>query len=171
VTAGLAESAPQAAGLTERLRSGAVSATAATEAYLRRSERLDGLLRAFVTVSADTALEQARAADEALERGSLLGPLHGLPVALKDNIDTAGIRTTAGSRFFADRVPPADAEVARRLREAGAVLVGKTQLHEFAYGATTQNPRKCMSPPRSGLRRVPPRAGRHPQGCRRTGGS
>jgi len=148
VTAGPAESAPQAAGLTERLRSGAVSATAATEAYLRRSERLDGLLRAFVTVSADTALEQARAADEALERGSLLGPLHGLPVALKDNIDTAGIRTTAGSRFFADRVPPADAEVARRLREAGAVLVGKTQLHEFAYGATTQNPHHgaCRNP-------------------------
>jgi aspartyl-tRNA(Asn)/glutamyl-tRNA(Gln) amidotransferase subunit A len=123
-------------------------ALALTEGYLRRIERYDQELHAFVTVSGEIARAQAAAADEASRRGERLGPLHGIPVALKDNIDTAGVRTTAGSRFFADRVPSRDSEVARRLREAGAVLLGKTALHEFAYGATTQNPHHgaCRNP-------------------------
>jgi aspartyl-tRNA(Asn)/glutamyl-tRNA(Gln) amidotransferase subunit A len=134
--------------VVEELRSGELAAAALTERYLERIGRLDGEVKAFVTVTGDLARAQAAAADEALARGGRPGPLHGLPVALKDNIDTAGIRTTRGSRFFADRVPAEDAEVARRLREAGAVLLGKLALHEFAYGATTQNPHhgECRNP-------------------------
>jgi aspartyl-tRNA(Asn)/glutamyl-tRNA(Gln) amidotransferase subunit A len=135
-------------GLIERLRDGEVSSLELTRAYLERIEAYDGQLRSYVTVCGERALEQASAADAELERGEETGPLHGLPVALKDNIDTAGVRTTMGSRFFADNVPSEDAEVARRLREAGAVLLGKTQLHEFAFGATTQNPHHgcCRNP-------------------------
>ena len=69
--------------------------------------------------------------------GKWRGPLHGIPIALKDNIDTAGIRTTAASELFKDRIPSADAEVVRRLKNAGAILLGKTNLHEFAYGGTS----------------------------------
>ncbi len=127
------------AGLREQIASADVSSLKATESYLERIERLDGDIGAFMTVAADSAREQARAADAALESGGSLGPLHGLPVAIKDNIDTAGLRTTVGSSFFADRVPEADAEVARRLRRAGAVLLGKVTMHEFAYGATNDN--------------------------------
>jgi aspartyl-tRNA(Asn)/glutamyl-tRNA(Gln) amidotransferase subunit A len=126
-------------GLRERLASAEISAVGATEAYLERIELLDRAIGAFVTVDAEAALEQAQAADDALAAGRTLGPLHGLPVALKDNIDTAGLRTTVGAAFFADRVPDADAEVTRRLRLAGAVVLGKVVLHELAYGATTQN--------------------------------
>ncbi len=130
---------PPRAEIVRSLRQGDVPATALTEAYLRRIDELDGLVGAYITVTADTALAEAAARDEALARGEEPGPLHGLPVALKDNIDTAGVRTTCGSNFFTDHVPDEDAEVARRLRDAGVVLLGKTALHEFAYGATTQN--------------------------------
>jgi aspartyl-tRNA(Asn)/glutamyl-tRNA(Gln) amidotransferase subunit A len=135
-------------GLAARIRSGEIGSLEATEAYLGRIERLDGRIGAYITVTAQLAREQADAADEALARGEPLGPLHGLPVALKDNIDTAGVRTTVGSAFFADRVPERDAGVARRLREAGAVLLGKVTMHEFAYGATNQNPHhgSCRTP-------------------------
>lgn len=141
--------APASAGdLIERLRRGEISSAELTETYLARIERHDGALKSFLTVASESARAQARAADQALERGSPLGPLHGLPIALKDNIDTAALQTTAGSRFFAERVPTDDAEVARRLRAAGAVLLGKTALHEFALGATTQNPHygACRNP-------------------------
>ena len=136
------------AGIVNRLRSGELSSVELTEQCLERIERLDAELRVFVTVTADLARERARGADEALARGELLGPLHGLPVALKDNIDTAGIRTTAGAGFLADRVPREDAAVVERLDAAGAVLVGKVQLHELAYGGTTQNPHfgPCRNP-------------------------
>jgi aspartyl-tRNA(Asn)/glutamyl-tRNA(Gln) amidotransferase subunit A len=139
---------PPAADLVEGLRSGELRSLELTKTYLDRIERYDGAIRSYITVCADSALEQAAAAEAALERGGQPLPLHGLPIALKDNIDTAGVRTTAGSRFFADTVPVADSEVARRLREAGAVLIGKTVLHEFAFGATTQNPHHgaCRNP-------------------------
>lgn len=127
-------------GLAARIASGEISSLDATEAYLERIARIDGRLGSYITVTADLARERAHAADESLVAGRSLGPLHGLPVAIKDNIDTAGVRTTVGSAFFADNVPVRDAEVARRLRAAGAVLLGKTTLHEFAYGATNQNP-------------------------------
>ena len=135
-------------GLVEALRQGSVSSVALTESYLERIERHDPSLHAYVTVAADDARQQAQRADDALARGRVLGPLHGLPLALKDNIDTAGLRTTRGSRFFAESVPEDDAEVTGRLRAAGAVILGKTQLHEFAYGATTQNPHfgDCRNP-------------------------
>jgi aspartyl-tRNA(Asn)/glutamyl-tRNA(Gln) amidotransferase subunit A len=134
--------------LIGRLQRGGISSAELTETYLARVARHDGALKSFVTVATESARARAVAADRALERGEPLGPLHGLPIALKDNIDTAGLRTTVGSRFFAERVPTDDAEVARLLREAGAVLLGKTALHEFALGATTQNPHHggCRSP-------------------------
>ena len=136
------------ANLVERLRRGEISSVELTEACLDRIERHDAEVGAFITVSADLARAQALVADEALGRGAPLGPLHGLPCALKDNIDTAGVRTTVGSRFFTDNVPDRDAEVWRRLREAGAVLLGKVALHEFAFGGTTQNPHhgNCRNP-------------------------
>ncbi len=134
--------------LREALQSGEISSREATKAFLLRIERLDPAIGAFITVAADAALAQARAADDARTRGELLGPLHGLPIALKDNVDTAGLRTTVGSSFFAERVPDEDAQVAARLRAAGAVLLGKTSLHEFAFGATNQNPHfgPCRNP-------------------------
>jgi aspartyl-tRNA(Asn)/glutamyl-tRNA(Gln) amidotransferase subunit A len=140
--------APPPTGLAHQIASGDVSSTDATRIYLDRIEWLDGLVGAFITVDAEGALAQARAADETLVAGSPLGPLHGVPVALKDNIDTAGLRTTVGSAYFADRVPDVDAEVTSRLRNAGAVVVGKVTMHEFAYGATNQNPHfgPCRNP-------------------------
>lgn len=99
----------------------------------------DGRLRAFITPTIETALEEASAADEVAGRGDVLGLLHGAVIALKDNIEVAGVRCTAGSAFFADHVPNRDAPVVARLRRAGAVLIGKANLHEFAYGATSQN--------------------------------
>jgi len=148
VTAGPPVAPTSGGGLIGRLRRGEVSSAELTETYLARIERHDGPLQSLLTVAAESARARALAADRALERGRLLGPLHGLPIALKDNIDTAGLRTTVGSRFFAERVPKEDAEVARRLREAGAVLLGKTALHEFALGATTQSPHygACRNP-------------------------
>ncbi len=86
---------------------------------------------------AESALAEARAAEEEISRGQWRGPLHGIPIALKDLIDTAGVRTTSASALHKDRVPTEDAEVVRRLREAGAVIVGKNNLHEFAYGGSS----------------------------------
>ena len=123
----------------DRLAAGEVTSAELVEASLLRIEQVDGEVGAFVTVTAELAREQAAAADAAHAAGSSLGPLHGLPLGLKDNIDTAGTVTTAGSAFFLDRVPAEDAEVTRRLRAAGAVLVGKLTMHELAYGATSQN--------------------------------
>jgi aspartyl-tRNA(Asn)/glutamyl-tRNA(Gln) amidotransferase subunit A len=135
-------------GLAGRIRRGEIGSLAATEAYLDRITQLDDRLNSFITVIAAAARDSAQQADEALQQGRVLGPLHGLPIAVKDNIDTAGVRTTVGSAFFFDRVPEQDAEVARRLREAGAVLLGKLTMHEFAYGATNQNPHHgdCRNP-------------------------
>jgi aspartyl-tRNA(Asn)/glutamyl-tRNA(Gln) amidotransferase subunit A len=127
------------AGVLEALASGGLSSADATSTYLERIEARDGSIGAFWTVDAEGALAQARRADAALQAGRQLGALHGLPVALKDNIDTAGLRTTNGAAFHADRVPDADAEVTRRLRDAGAVILGKVAMHELAFGATSQN--------------------------------
>jgi aspartyl-tRNA(Asn)/glutamyl-tRNA(Gln) amidotransferase subunit A len=107
-----------------------------TEACLRRIEQLNPRLNAFTTITADTALNDARSAEAEIHAGRWRGPLHGIPLALKDLVDTAGIRTTAGSLLYRDRVPQQDAEVVRRLRAAGAVIVGKTNLHEFAFGGS-----------------------------------
>lgn len=123
--------------LAPRVRRKDVSPVELTRACLDRIEKLNPALNAFITVTADSALAEARAAELEIARGEWRGPLHGIPVALKDLIDTAGTRTTAASAVFEHRVPAEDAEVVRRLRRAGAVIVGKNNLHEFAYGGSS----------------------------------
>lgn len=114
-----------------------VSSEALTQACLERIATYNPKVNAFITVLRQEALAQARALDAETKQGRSRGPLHGIPIALKDNIDTAGIRTTAASAVFDDRVPAEDAEVAKRLKAAGAVLLGKLNLHEFAFGGTS----------------------------------
>jgi aspartyl-tRNA(Asn)/glutamyl-tRNA(Gln) amidotransferase subunit A len=111
-----------------------------TEAYLRRIEQINPTINAYVTVTAERALDDARRAEAEIARGEDRGPLHGIPIALKDLYATAGIRTTAGSKIFGEWVPAEDSTTARLLREAGSVLLGKLNTHEFAYGVTTNNP-------------------------------
>lgn len=124
----------------ERIRRRDLSAVELVTATLDRAEKLDGPLNAFITITREAALGQARSADQALAAGHYLGPLHGIPISLKDLYQTAGIKTTGGSKILADWEPDADSTVTRRLRQAGAVLIGKNNLHEFAYGATNENP-------------------------------
>jgi len=123
--------------LAPRLRNREISPVEITRDCLSRIERMNPALNAFITVMGDTALAEARRAEEELGRGEWRGPLHGIPIALKDLIDTAGVRTTAASAVYEKRVPSEDAEVVRRLRQAGAVIVGKNNLHEFAYGGSS----------------------------------
>jgi len=122
---------------SELVRRRTVSPVELTATCLKRIEAYNATLNAFITVTSDQALETARAMEVEQRRGKWRGPLHGIPIALKDNIDTAGVRTTAASELFKDRVPPEDAEVVRRLKNAGAVLLGKTNMHEFALGGTS----------------------------------
>jgi aspartyl-tRNA(Asn)/glutamyl-tRNA(Gln) amidotransferase subunit A len=130
------------AGLTlaeasSRIKSGLVTSTELVNACLARIDVYNPKVNAFITVTREQALAQARTLDAEQRAGRLRGPLHGIPIGLKDNIDTAGVRTTAASAVFDDRVPSEDAEVARRLAAAGAVVIGKTNLHEFAFGGTS----------------------------------
>src|SRR2546428_14044899 len=111
-----------------------VSPVEVVRAFLERVAALDGKLRAFITVCADAALESARAAEAELVAGRPVGPLHGVPWAPKDLYSTKGVRTTGGSRILADSVPTADATVVARLARAGAIMLGKLNMHEFAYG-------------------------------------
>lgn len=124
------------AAASRGIRANKLSPVELTETCLAQIDRLNPQLNAFITVTADLALAQARAVEAEIRNGKWRGPLHGIPIALKDIVDTAGILTTAASALFAERVPQRDAEVAERLKEAGAVLVGKTNLHEFAYGGS-----------------------------------
>lgn len=119
-----------------RVHAGQVTSVELTQACLDRIRRLDPDINSFITLTAESALEQARAADIELCAGKSRGPVHGIPIALKDLIDVAGVKTTAASALFADNIPRQDAEVTRRLRAAGAVLLGKLNLHEFAYGGS-----------------------------------
>src|SRR5438105_45210 len=122
---------------SDLVRGRKVSSAELTNACLARIARLDRELNAFITLMAEQARANAKAADLDIANGRWRGPLHGIPIGLKDLVDTAGVRTTAGSAIFADRVPSEDAEVVRRLKAAGAVLVGKLNMHEFAYGDTS----------------------------------
>jgi aspartyl-tRNA(Asn)/glutamyl-tRNA(Gln) amidotransferase subunit A len=142
------------AALAPRLKSQDLSPVALLDAVLARIERWRAL-NAFITVTADAARHQAEQAAREIAGGRYRGPLHGVPLSLKDLIETRGIRTTAGSRVLADHVPANDATVTTRLREAGAVLLGKAALHEFAYGVTNNNPH--FGPTRNpwGLDRIP----------------
>ncbi|WP_165393342.1 amidase [Rivibacter subsaxonicus] len=108
-----------------------------THACLARVARIDPALNSFITVTAEQALADARLAEAELSAGHWRGPLHGIPIALKDNIDTGGVRTTAGSEVFVERIPGEDAEVVQRLKAAGAVILGKLNLHEFSGGTTS----------------------------------
>jgi aspartyl-tRNA(Asn)/glutamyl-tRNA(Gln) amidotransferase subunit A len=121
---------------SDLLRSRAASPVDLTQACLKRIENFNSKLNTFITVTKEEALKRAREMETELHQGKWRGPLHGIPIALKDNIDTAGTRTTAASGLFRDRVPSEDAEVVRRLKLAGAVFLGKQNLHEFAYGGT-----------------------------------
>jgi aspartyl-tRNA(Asn)/glutamyl-tRNA(Gln) amidotransferase subunit A len=123
--------------LSLRLRRKEISPAELTRACLDRIEKLNPTLNAFITVTDESALAEARAAEVEIARGEWRGPLHGIPIAIKDLIDTAGTRTTAASAVFERRVPTEDAEVVKRLRRAGAVILGKNNLHEFAYGGSS----------------------------------
>src|SRR5437667_10581377 len=124
----------------EAIRTRRVSPVSLVESCLARIKALEPRINAFITVTAELAREQARQAEREIETGRYKGPLHGMPVAVKDLFATKGIRTTAGSRILADWVPNEDATVVRKLRQAGAVLLGKLGMHEFAYGISSVNP-------------------------------
>jgi aspartyl-tRNA(Asn)/glutamyl-tRNA(Gln) amidotransferase subunit A len=119
------------------LEAGKVSPVELTTACLARIERLNATLNAFITVTGEQALADAKTAETEIAKGRRRGRLHGIPIGLKDLFDTAGVRTTAGSAVFADRIPSEDAEVVRRLKTSGAVIIGKLNMHEFAYGDTS----------------------------------
>jgi aspartyl-tRNA(Asn)/glutamyl-tRNA(Gln) amidotransferase subunit A len=123
--------------IAEKLKKRVVSPVELTRDCLERIERLNSTLNAFITITRDSAMAQARQAEEEIQHGRWRGPLHGIPLAVKDIIDTARVRTTAASALFKDRIPTEDGEVVRRLKEAGAVLLGKQNLHEFAYGGSS----------------------------------
>jgi amidase len=125
--------------LASRIRSKKVSAREVMEAHLARIERVNPQLNAIVTLVADRAMADAARADEALARGRTVGRLHGLPIAHKDLVETAGIRTTHGSPFFRDNVPTHDALIVTRIRAAGAITIGKTNTPEFGAGSQTFN--------------------------------
>lgn len=127
------------AEVSRDLRRGELSPLELVENCLRRIENLDGDLNSFITVTGDRAVDHARQLTEELAQGRWRGPLHGVPLGLKDLIETEGVRTTAGSRILAGSVPARDATVVRRLREAGAISLGKLHMHEFAFGATGEN--------------------------------
>jgi aspartyl-tRNA(Asn)/glutamyl-tRNA(Gln) amidotransferase subunit A len=122
------------------LRSKKISVREVTEETLRRIAETNPRLNAFLTITGTAARARAKVLDDELARGVDRGPLHGIPIAHKDNIFTRGVRTTGGSKIFADFVPDYDAAIVRQLSDAGAVMTGKTGLHEFAYGITSNNP-------------------------------
>ncbi|HET6933624.1 MAG TPA: amidase [Candidatus Angelobacter sp.] len=124
------------AAVSQAVQKKEVSPVEITEACLSRIEQLDPRLNAFITVTAESAIEEARRAEAEIARGEWKGPLHGVPLAVKDLAETAGVRTTAASKVLEHHIPSEDAEVVRRIRAAGAVLLGKLNLHEFAYGGS-----------------------------------
>ena len=125
--------------LAPRLASGEISPIDLTDVMLARITRYNAVVNAYITVTEASARESAQAAASAIRAGNYLGPLHGIPIAIKDLFATRGIRTTFGSRVFADWVPDYDAAAVERLRDAGAILIGKTNMHELAYGTTSEN--------------------------------
>lgn len=138
-------------GITDALRlirTRHVSPVELVRAYLERIARLNPVLNVYLTVLAEEALAAATAAERAVMNGEPLGALHGIPVALKDNCEVPGVRMTAGSKFLRDHIATGESEVAARLRRAGAILLGKLHMHEWAIGATTRNPHfgPCRNP-------------------------
>ena len=124
---------------SEKLRKGEVSSQELTEAVFQRISETDDLVRSYITLCRDTAVAQAKQADERLKQKQLASPLLGIPLAVKDNFLTKGIRTTCASRMLDNFIPPYDATVVARIRSAGAVITGKTNLDEFAMGSSAEN--------------------------------
>ncbi len=126
--------------MAPKIKNKEVSPVELTEAALAEADRLQPTLNSFITILHERAMDQAREAETAIAQGKYLGPLHGIPIGLKDNLATAGIKTTVGSKVLANHVPEEDAEVVTRCRDAGAIIIGKENLEEFAAGATSNNP-------------------------------
>ena len=135
------------------IRDGELSPLDLTQACLAKIERLEMRLNSFITLTADEAIQSARQAQEEVRKGEALngrplGPLHGIPIALKDLFETKGLRTTAGSKVFGEYIPETDAVVVEKLKAAGAIILGKTNMHEIALGLTNVNPHfgACRNP-------------------------
>ena len=126
--------------LSPKIHNKEISPLEATEAALTEAARLQPTLNSFITLRYESAMEQALESEKALSRGEYRGPHHGVPIGLKDNLATAGVTTTVGSKVLANYVPEEDAEVVVRCRNAGAIIIGKENLEEFAAGATSNNP-------------------------------
>ena len=120
------------------IKEGKITSVQATTAFLNAIEELDGDYKSYVTVVKDEALAKAAKADEAIKAGTLTGPLAGVPIAIKDNICTKGIKTTCASKMLDNFIPPYDAEVIRKVEAAGMIILGKTNMDEFAMGSTTE---------------------------------
>lgn len=132
----------------ELIRSKQLSPVELTQAHLNRIEKIDPLLNSYITVTDELALDQARTAEAEIMRGEYRGALHGIPIALKDLFPLAGVPTTAGSKFLERTVDAVDCQITSRLKEAGAVILGKTNMHEWAFGVINDNPHygKCYNP-------------------------
>lgn len=128
-----------AAGIARRVRDGDLTPTEVVDAHLDRITDRNDRTNAFVTITEELAREQAQAAERAIEAGDTLGPLHGVPVAIKDLDDVAGVPTTSGSLLYEDRIADSDSPFVSRLKDAGAIIVGKTNTPEFGLGTTTEN--------------------------------
>ena len=128
------------AEIATQIRKGEISPVELIEATLEKIDQSEPQLNAFITVFREESLESARQVETEIRNGKDLGPLHGMPIALKDIIYVEGTRSTAGSNFFSDESPQFDATLVSKLRDAGAIIIGKTNLHEFAFGVTTENP-------------------------------
>ena len=126
--------------LAELYRSGQLSPVEATESYLSRIEQVDPALNSYITVTAEQARAEARQAESEISAGNYRGPLHGIPVAVKDQFCTAGVATTGGSEILRDYVPDYDATVMAKLKDAGGVLLGKLNMSEFAMGDAFHHP-------------------------------
>ena len=128
--------------LSKMIRKGEINSKRLVELYLERIKRVGGSkgINAFITVAADAAMKEAEKLDSLAKKNRFKGLLHGLPIAIKDNLDTRGIKTTGGSKVLSSWVPSMDAYVVKRLKDAGAIILGKTNMHEFAFGITTNNP-------------------------------
>ncbi len=134
--------------LSKKIAARELSPVEVTEAHLARVDALNPAVNAFTTIAHERARAEAMTAEEEIAAGRLRGPLHGVPIGVKDIIDTAGVRTTQGSSFYRDNVPAQDAECVRRLRDAGAVMIGKCNTAEFAAESATKNPHHgaCRNP-------------------------